>query len=653
MRLFNKKRYSSDEEKQINVLQNSARETFGEALNGSVLFSPERREGKLYATHYNSEALIDVCGQLGQGRLATLSYDLLNHITTYLEQRENRFFWNSGYSDEPIVLFCLIFRTALRDFTKRTSDQALLSDLEAWSKYLTRLIVSRCFSAEKCQESPSRFGLKKESKTFYWILSLSHQYLSEMIKVVSTQIAAARSREHFENLISNTEFYLSLVVKFLFFVFRGDECIPDFTENAFSSSETQLYVDYRRKMTGQCMRVLLSEKKRIVENDSLKENVFYEKGQSRMPSSVEYIDLSNKDWRSWLTLKERTGFFELFNTESVWLSYLSLCGLLLELSKLNRLWSKAFDLAGEGGDFLIYCTINPEMRRIFLASEALIASIQEKVNRLFEHGRSRFNIQSELNQTLSNWRRNFECTYQFIDSMRARQKEILTKINLLKREMESMTHENRRIKLEKMLENFHENSRVFLEGAGIIFNSEFIPPSLTPAEPLSLQIENQQSKSKLDRLVSAIDSHYLYLSSLAQGLGIKLDMQLLKQLSNDEIEQKFSGTRLKRWLALQLRLLKQVNEQACEHRASPDEALSVIGETFLKNREHWLTLPYDPKLVLFLEILAVLTLGLSFAISLLSFASLSRGKYWAFWRSPVEEPLQVYQSNLTLVPMVS
>lgn len=653
MRLFNKKCYSSNEEKQIHVLQNSAREAFGEALNGSVLFSPERREGKLYATYYNSEALIDVCGQLGQGRLATLSYDLLNHITTYVTQRENRFFWNSGYSNEPIVLFCLVFRTALRNFTKRSSDQTLLSELEAWSKYLTRLIVSQCFSPEKCQESPSRFGLKKESKTFYWILSLSHQYLSKMIEVVSTQIAAARSREHFENLISNTDFYLSLAVKFLFFVFRGDECIPDFTENAFSSSKTRLYVDYRRKMTGQCMRVLLLEKERIAGNDSLKENVFYEKSQPRMPSSVEYIDLSDKDWRSWLILKDRTGFFEVFNTESVWLSYLSLCGLLLELSKLNRLWSKAFDLAGEGGDFLIYCAINPEMRRIFLASEALIASIQEQVNRLFEYGRSQFNIQSELNHGFNNWRKNFECTYQFIDSMKARQRDILTKINLLKREMESMTPENRRMKLEKMLQNFHENSRVFLEGAGKIFNSEFIPPSLAPAEPLSPQIENKQSKTKLDQLVLAIDSHYLYLASLAQGLGIKLDRQLLKQLSDEQIEQQFTGTRLKRWLALQLRLLKQVNDQACKHHASPDEALSIIGQTFLKNREHWLTLPYDPKLVLFLEILAVLTLGLSLAISLLSFASLSRGRYCAFWRSPVEQPLQVYESNLTWVPMVS
>lgn len=657
---FKKDRFDQNEAAQLSYLQTAARQHLGEGVTTSVLFTPEEKEGRVYVRHKPQRSSFNCApwiSQLGNQPLRANAEQAINSILAYQRQRISRLWWNSGYIDEPNHLCLEEMKSWLVQASVANCNDALLQQIKSRSKYLKSLIFSDVFLPEHCKEGTLRFGLKSESKTMYWVLIEVQTILVKMKRKVQREILARSSRERFSEMRNLSEQAIDQLTGSLFYMFKETVSIEDFSrENLLYSTRTD-YMEFRKTIPGRCLFELAKSLREISASDELEklaefENPFISKSNSGcLPAALSKgrkMDVFKRAY--W----EKSGIERAFLTEEIIEVFLAMHGLIIELAKQNRIWSQAHDLAGKGGDFIIYSAANEVMASIFTASERLLSLLQSRFARLQLAAQDKFIKIYEKNSRAIPWVENHKLAISRGSCAKRSIKKMLEVVAELGVELNRLTPEERRHDLDRSLSSFEGVSTAYIKRVETLIGEKILSEqakriSSSKIQDLDDELACEESvttdKEKVLLIIKHLKAHEDYLKKQLAEVGYDyIDSE--EDLGLVSLSHEGSGENSRpRLLIDQLRVLsifqKILYSDKEDHRKLEILALKLklMRNVLMKHVNH-------PKFIRFLELVSVLTLGVGFLVSVGVCGAVTRGKKFAFWRPEAQSVLNVCDATL-------
>lgn len=313
--------------------------------------------------------------------------DIIGYICEYQCERDQRFWSKKGYYYDPTNLFFEEFKYWLLELARTTVSAVALDIVSARIAYLREITDKTIF--QPGTDRPTRQEI---------ILYIT-EILEKAIKpLMQAMIDRASAREHFNNL----KVYISLVIKnsirFLFYVYRDSENIPqNFILEQIRNPTISLYKAALDNTTGLLLQYLLktpvlqlvfpplntnqddNEPKEITYNDITKNN-FTGDGQAlQYPLTLENANTNKTiNW-----LNENSGILTYFQDKVDPEKILRVHSNIQKLGIFYIICDLLFELAGDGGNLLVYGMAANEIDQVIAVYRDLIDNVNKDINSLF------------------------------------------------------------------------------------------------------------------------------------------------------------------------------------------------------------------------------------------------------------------------------
>ena len=335
---------------------------------------------------------------LGNGHLRTIAEDCLASInlyltlriknkakkTTFLNFREGMLDYNI-YGPDPEALFCEELKAWLvMSLSHCSLDSDALNNLIHRINYIKECTLL-------INESPGNICIEGKS-----LVSVLDQVVDRLEKDVLPQVELAMSRrsarEHFDQLVRESRSLVLHGFRYIFYLLRSESDVPEFSLADIRSPHLKAYKNAMFTTTGIITRCFLTtelmyylfpdwyleEQQRRTNSflGNVKQNIDLATSRSvaGLIRSNPVYDESTYSWKRALQksqaysfgtelklfpesdwfLKPRSGIYKELETQKVAELFLKMNQLLYDFGVLNIVCNRIYDLAGEGGNLLVY-----------------------------------------------------------------------------------------------------------------------------------------------------------------------------------------------------------------------------------------------------------------------------------------------------------
>ncbi len=396
-----------------------------------------------------------------RGQLRESFIDIFNFIKASVSQRLSEFAAKRyTYIDDAVILFCAEFSRWIDYASREEVSEALLNDINNRLNYLRRFEEEAVFGDEA-----------KSDYSIYLLIFNIHILLSRLIKPeIEAELSQQSAREHFGRLTKSLESFLSSMSKGLFYVFTDAFEMPDI----FSSRTHQLVSnaaldkalstrlgDMFKRLTDHC------EKSRCGSLDSLNQSstskALFNSAQG-IPQEQEVFLLKGSDSLTTSSQNKKLLGVNKFMGQDLNVIRLlvHMMGLLADFSVLITGFKRAYDLAGNGGDILIYLALCQETQSILLCYSQYSNKLLHDLRDLLDYTESQF---GELvkRQDMHPWRQTYVRATRYLDEAKKFLIECNECVSLITFSMQRVLSQNYVREVKDKIQDYRDTI-VYLQG---------------------------------------------------------------------------------------------------------------------------------------------------------------------------------------------
>lgn len=358
--------------------------------------------------------ILNVDQLLSRNNLNPLHHYLKEMISYICQYQVTR---RQGYSYDPITLLfeefkCWLSKLVYCDITVNTD--IILNIIKGRVEYLNELS-----------------GIGNEALYGKTIKRLYDFLVNIILPLIRVETERQSAREHFRNLKLHMSSVLTEATEFLFYIYRDSAAPKYFILNEVKNPTLREYVDTVSSTTsGKLLKFLLNsnsleltfpslkelEHNLVVRNhlDLVKNDFFNEKKDVILPKD-QVFKLQLSSWYKDIN-NQRCGIHPDFQKPELMTCYLTLHALLKELSVLYCIYDLIYELAGDGGNLLVYGWAATKVKNTIHTQERLTNSIKYILEQLHKPAFNKKWMYDMSDKTkllhLIEWRENFDCAYK-------------------------------------------------------------------------------------------------------------------------------------------------------------------------------------------------------------------------------------------------
>lgn len=443
--------------------------------------------------------------------------NILGYVCEYQTQRDARIWCKKGYNYDPTNLFFEEFKGWLIEISKVDiqTTPPLLSVMEGRITYLSYLINSNVFKSGNV--SPTREVILLHIRTI----------LEQQIKpTVELEQLRQSAREQFKTLKFTVQELIEQSITFLFYVFRNTSDTP--TNFIIGQVSVPTLPSYQSAILGNRSGVLLHNLMTIPimqfvcpplkpinepsQTDGLKSLTVTELTPHHFLPKREHIDylLFSKKANFQFSYGysdnlDQSGLHAEFENEDCAIKFFKMHRHLEELALFYLICNLIFELAGEGGNVLVYQQAQKGIQAIMDRYAKLIAAFKKNVNSLWESSErlqtSIVKKETKITESTTIWRENRQYTfaaYQKIEELIKINQAITGKINL---KIVDMNTETYHLWIRQQTEFLSQLVEIFCEKPVLTHSNNEVSVSSLQSEPNLLSWgEKQDQLEKLSEL---------------------------------------------------------------------------------------------------------------------------------------------------------
>lgn len=341
--------------------------------------------------------------RLATNNLRQYIEEMLGYIIEYQAYRDTKIF-SGEFTYDPTNLFFEELKSWLVELSKASViDENVLKVVNARIKYLSYINDKRVFNINE-SVNPTRSQV---------ILHVRDILNNSVVPSIELEISRTSSREYFKSLKIDLEMIIRSSIEFLLFGFRDGNKLP----HALIIEELRHptlpgYCSVRETTSGKLLSICVNsgsliqfcrkldntvytsshierqQQQAVVTNDPEKEifnNKFIKPDETLcFPFEDANKNLTLENWYC----KENSGIAEYFKEPQLMREYLRLHGLIQKLALFVMITDMFYELAGMGGDILVYGVAKLEIEKTLLHSRKLLESIQATLSYLFANAES-------------------------------------------------------------------------------------------------------------------------------------------------------------------------------------------------------------------------------------------------------------------------
>ena len=481
------------------------------------LLSTEERGGMLYAKEHPLKSGFDLSAWIGKMREKTFFSSAVEDMVTVLcayqrsryqvtsekgEREWSGFFSTSlkDYLHEPVQLFCeefkrwLVFELSSADCTPET-----LAELQRRIFYLDQLISAKEFlpNHAACSEQPDGTFLLQDRRTIFWVLLELHRKLTMEVRPrIELEIARSSAREHIEPVLSAFSQIFHYGVAFLLCVLNDKAALLD--DFSLSNISRDIpgpgYREYLETPAGKRL-------KQLVDIRTQKTDLLLTPGESTFSADLAHVGVGagigietvveaaavevNPFWR--LDLAEYEPLKKVGSGLNIHVSirstrtssettdiFLLAHGLLAEFYYLEESWQAAYQMAGSGGNLLVYGFANEEVNKLLGHTETNIKIFEAVLNELYRRANdyyiSRYRI-NDLSETV--WLGNFKLALSYYELLMLQLNKLHRRVQKIRIEANAVSFSERLEKAQGMFSALLDRIKNQVERTSLISGVAF------------------------------------------------------------------------------------------------------------------------------------------------------------------------------------
>lgn len=301
---------------------------------------------------------------LGTEFLAPEIEEMLSQMCSYRNEIDERTF-GKAHRNGPRQLMLEDITRWLLAISKRQADNALLKEINERINYLEAVIDSNIFLPERC------FETMRDHTMYALLLQLKRWFKYTIAPKVERYVRFASAREDISTLISKLNGLVSDAAPSLFYLIMQQEVkTVGFTLDKLITDA----IDFKEEVStlyGQSIKMLAL----AIEQTNIANPFFDIVGKIILP-------VKDKTWHD--LLDERASVAKIFRREQTVQQIIYTQGLIVALSRLIQSWQDAFELAGDGGNLMVYGVAKKKVEALIHASEILLRKIQDNFSMFIE-----------------------------------------------------------------------------------------------------------------------------------------------------------------------------------------------------------------------------------------------------------------------------
>lgn len=328
---------------------------------------------------------------LSQNLISNFIEDMLGYICEYQAQRDERPWPHKGYDYDPTNLFLEEFKEWLVVLSKASVelDPKVMAVIEGRMNYLSYLI-------NNCVFNPGQYLPTREMV----IAHLRDIFAKNIKPIVELAQLRQSAREHFRLIKLNTQCLVKQGTEFLFYVFRNSPNTPvNFIMTQIKHPTLPNYAAVLLDRSGRLLQYLvntpavklvhpelnayfggkpLSQELVNLTMQSLTYNHFLDDDNRLIyPFSTQTID-------NWYQGNDNpSGILSFFQKEEYMMAFMKMHQQLEELAVFYLICSLIFELAGEGGNLIVYRYAMNDVRAVIEQYEYFIKAFKENIDMLW------------------------------------------------------------------------------------------------------------------------------------------------------------------------------------------------------------------------------------------------------------------------------
>ncbi len=415
--------------------------------------------------------------RLKDGLLSTEADTLVGDICAYVDYRSNRRWFKDGNSNDPYNLFCFEFLTWLtRDLSGASCNEETLTMVKARVSYLVKIETTTIFPPETGAE-----------KTMLNVLVSLRTMLEHTVSpIINREIANYHARNHLQSLRLHGKNILNYGFQFLYYVLRKTKKTP-------TANITSFPPEIAQTKSGQLLQCLI---------DTPEYCTIFAQGRSCAGMTNPFANSENKisipaelleEVRNCTTIvghlgkskqrkdAKKTGIYEPFRENSVLLeAFVEMHALLVELARAFVACDEAYDLAGVGGDLLVYGESNQQINQLMVTLKNLCNALSTCHGQIKTHtSKQELNDTSKKKSKVSTLGEQWLQNYNKLPSINNQLEEALKDCNIQAAYVQMKAKE---ISIEERIQKAKDKTVFFAQTAVLLSNhiEHFLKREPTP-----------------------------------------------------------------------------------------------------------------------------------------------------------------------------
>ena len=391
-------------------------ETSEESDSLPILLQLSTEKSKFPQIYVNSEAKFAPCKEsnrwiesLGEGHLSNAIEESLNYICEYQRERDQAIL-KREFAYDPINLFLEELKNWLHQLSKKPLDtDALPEKIVQRISYLKHIKNDqRLFEPQKQEKLSSIDNSCNIRATLVDLINILNKKILPTIRDILSRQSA---REQFDKLRLNIKNSIKNLFKFTFYVLRDNETSPNFlleelrqpTFSTYKKNHSYVLESILRHLATSAAVINViptirtefsrSEKELAASStDLIHYNEFTTNdGSSNLPQLANFPQLTRTNFWNPDQKEIETGILPAFRTQPIMDTFLELCGYIQKLCLCYAIADDFFELAGEGGNILVYRLAADQVEPLLDQFSNLFDTVIDKNKRLMDCAEQHYN----------------------------------------------------------------------------------------------------------------------------------------------------------------------------------------------------------------------------------------------------------------------
>eukprot|EP00732_Lithocolla_globosa_P003293 Lithocolla_globosa_v1_NODE_2570_length_1949_cov_260.257128.p1 type:complete len:535 gc:universal NODE_2570_length_1949_cov_260.257128:1705-101(-) len=420
-----------------------------------------------------------------------MAEDMISKICSYQIERRTRPA-GGGYDNDPCNLVLHEFKEWV---VTCLACQGNHHDVcEKRICYVNELLSSRLFPP----------GVNSVTTMEMVLLDLRKKLEEIVLPILNQETQNEVARENFIQMLRTSKLLFYHGVIFLYFIFRSTPETPTHITLELIRKPTKIYSRVFSSTSGRCLRALvrnstnseallsspLTEQQTISGDQSLvtprllkptedngetsvatiedkgsnlSKNMFFSKqNQVLFPHGIVDSDQSQRS----------SGVVAALQTRKALHCFLRMHGLLFEWASLTSLVAQAHDLAGLGGDLLVYHVVLRNITQLFTTTESLLASLENEFLQVASAARAYHEHLITAKNSDNEWRKNYSSALEIMDLFKADLKECVKICHIVLQHTSEIKSKQQMLQSRAKVDLFSAQTDEYCEKVTLLLNSE-------------------------------------------------------------------------------------------------------------------------------------------------------------------------------------